>query len=91
MCKNPLVFWNFGYRRGGNLKDMLVSQHMRTDPQPISIDDQSTVVNTIEKEDKSKCNTRNHNFINKRPAKLHKSCNHKDQTINDAVDKGREL
>ena len=67
---------------------MLVSRRMPTDLQTISIDDQSTTVNTIEKLDKSKCNICNHKFINERAAKIHKSRNHKDQTINDAVDKG---
>ena len=77
-----------GYRRGRNLNDMLVSRRMPTGLQPISIDDQSTIVNTIEKVDKSKCNICNRRFINERAAKIQKSHNHKDQTINDAVDKG---
>ena len=67
---------------------MLVSRKMPTHLQPISIDDQSTIVNTIEKEDKSKCNICNHKFINERAAKIHKSRNHEDQTSNDVVDKG---
>ena len=64
------------------------SRRMPTDLKPISIDDQRAIVNTIEKADKSKCNICKRKFINERAAKIQKSRNHKDQTINDTVEKG---
>ena len=67
---------------------MLVSRRMPSGIQSISTDDESTIVNTIEKEDKSKCNICNHKFAKEKAAKIHKSRNHKNQTIDDAVDKG---
>ena len=67
---------------------MLVSRWMPTDLQSISIDDQSTIVNTTEKNNQSKCNICNRKFLNERVAKIYKSCHYEDPTINDAVDKG---